>query len=283
MKLIMTLLVRDEQDILEENIDYHLSQGVDFIIATDNLSADRTPDILKKYESKGVLHLIEETRDDYSQHEWVTRMARMAARDFGADWVINNDADEFWWPENDRDLKTYLSRVDDNVQSVTVRRQNFPMLSANGTEDLPFFERLIVRDTASENALGRPLPPKVCHRAHPNIDVAQGNHAVSLDGKSTSAHPGEAIIFHFPVRSYAQFENKIRLGGAAYARNTILNKAIGNAWRHLYDEYKAGRLQDFYREMIPTQESLSVRIASGRYVTDRRLMDSLHQLKTRSR
>ena len=30
MKLIMTMLVRDEEDVLRANIEFHLAQGVDF-------------------------------------------------------------------------------------------------------------------------------------------------------------------------------------------------------------------------------------------------------------
>ena len=40
MKLVMTLLVRDEEDIVEDHLVYHLNQGVDFVIATDNNSVD---------------------------------------------------------------------------------------------------------------------------------------------------------------------------------------------------------------------------------------------------
>ena len=32
MKLVMTLLVRDEEDIVRENLDFHLAQGVDQVI-----------------------------------------------------------------------------------------------------------------------------------------------------------------------------------------------------------------------------------------------------------
>src|SRR4051794_32396739 len=56
MKLAMTLLVRNEEDILEANLDFHLSRGVDFVIAIDNNSEDDTGRILDAYASKGSVH-----------------------------------------------------------------------------------------------------------------------------------------------------------------------------------------------------------------------------------
>ena len=52
MRIVMTLLVRDEEDVLAANLDFHFAQGVDFVIATDNLSVDRTPQILRDYERR---------------------------------------------------------------------------------------------------------------------------------------------------------------------------------------------------------------------------------------
>ena len=95
----MTLLVRDEADIVDEQISFHLDAGVDFVVATDNRSQDGTTEILERHAREGHLHLIREPGDDLRQTEWVTRMAQLAATDFGADWVINTDADEFWWPQ----------------------------------------------------------------------------------------------------------------------------------------------------------------------------------------
>jgi hypothetical protein len=278
----MTLLVRDEEDIVRENIEFHLAQGVDFIIATDNLSEDRTPEILEHYRRQGVLHVIRETRDDYSQHAWVTRMARMAAVDFGADWVINNDADEFWHPNGPGDLKSCLARVPAEAQAVAADRHNFPVVSVEEPGNVPFFERLIWRDTASENMFGEPLQPKVCHRANREIVVKQGNHGVILAGTEIAAVPVDISILHFPSRSYAQFENKIRLGGAAYARNTELNAAFGKAWRQLYEAYLGGRLNKIYRRQIPSPRTLAKLIASGRLVEDCRLRNLLRLLHSKS-
>ena len=58
MKIVLTLLVRDEADIVDAQIAYHLSAGVDFVVATDNRSADGTTEILERYASEGVLQLV---------------------------------------------------------------------------------------------------------------------------------------------------------------------------------------------------------------------------------
>ena len=65
-KLVMTLLVKNEVDVVRDNIEFHLRNGVDFIIATDNLSDDGTLEILQEYEKKGVLYLIQETAQDHN-------------------------------------------------------------------------------------------------------------------------------------------------------------------------------------------------------------------------
>jgi len=121
MKIAMTLLVRDEEDILRENIKFHLAQGVDFIIATDNRSTDSTKDILKEYETQGKLFYIYENRDNYNQHAWVTKMARMAYLEHNANWVINNDADEFWWPKKGTLRDVFLS-LPANANIIKARR-----------------------------------------------------------------------------------------------------------------------------------------------------------------
>ena len=110
MKLVMTLLARDEADIVDANLQYHLNAGVDFVIATDNLSRDGTTEILESYARSGHLYLIREDSEYLRQADWITRMGRLAATDFGADWVIHSDADEFWWPRGDS-LKEVLASI----------------------------------------------------------------------------------------------------------------------------------------------------------------------------
>jgi glycosyltransferase involved in cell wall biosynthesis len=247
MKLVMTLLLRDEQDIVRENLDFHLAQGVDRVIVTDNGSEDATVEILREYEAQGVVRLLLEPADDYSQGRWVTRMARLAAAE-GADWVINNDADEFWWPRSGTLASTFQG-LGNEVGIVVAHRTNFAPRPEDGRR---FWERMTARERESLNPLGRPLPPKVAHRAHREITVVQGNHRVEGPDLGGRVDDGSIEILHFPMRTYAQFENKIVKGGRAYARNPELPQRTGRTWRRLYELWEQGELRDHYDGQVVT-------------------------------
>ena len=49
MRLVTTILVRDEIDIIRQHIEFHLRRGVDFVIATDNGSRDGTWEVLAEF------------------------------------------------------------------------------------------------------------------------------------------------------------------------------------------------------------------------------------------
>ena len=268
MQLVMTLLVRDEEDVLAANIEFHRAQGVDFFLITDNKSEDTTPEIIRDYEKQGIARYIYEGNDDYNQSAWVTRMARMAAAEHSAGWVINNDADEFWWPRAG-DLKKTFSDIPAEQGILVAQRHDFVAL--NQETDV-FFGDMIFRQKVSLNAIGKPLPPKVAHRADPLVEVSQGNHWADLPGK-----PGivEDLmdIFHFPLRSYGQFTNKIIKGGQAYERNTTHNAQAGSTWRKLYKEYQRNGLVDYYRKQSYSPVQVERGLRDGSLISDRRLPD----------
>ena len=191
----MTLLVRDEADVVDAQIAFHLAAGVDFVVATDNLSTDGTTEILERYASEGVLHLIREPGDDLRQSEWVTRMARLAATEFGADWVLNADADEFWWPQAPS-LKEVLRVVPAHYGVVRGAWRNF----VPRPEDEPFFaERMTVRlCTPSFHPHPLSTHSKSAHRAVPDVRVGRGNHEAFGTGllPIRGWYPFE--ILHFP-------------------------------------------------------------------------------------
>lgn len=267
MKLVLTLLVRDEADIIDAHLAYHLAQGVDFIVVTDNRSKDATADIVRRYQDVGAARLLYEPRDDYAQGKWVTRMARMACTEHGADWVIHSDADEFWWP-NSGDLKTTLAALPPEVGVLRVPRSNFLPTPDDGRL---FHEQMVVRQERSLNGLGDPLLPKVCHRARPDVTVEQGNHKVTGSDLARFEGPSPLVIFHFPLRTYNQFEKKIVNGGRAYRRNTELRPSAGRVWKQLYRLHEQGKLPDYYARQQRSPAAIAKGLEAGELVFDERL------------
>ena len=271
MKLVLTLLCRDEADIIAEVLEFHLQRGVDQILVTDNASRDATPEILARYAATGRVQVLHQRAHTHDQATWVSEMAEIAWRDLGADWIIPSDADEFWWCRGG-DLKACLRAVPAHVHALSVDRSNFLPPRAPASRD-PFHQCQTLRERRSLNTLGQPLPAKVCHRGGAGLWVEDGNHAIRKAGQIVPAEPWRALeILHFPVRSLEQYERKIRQGATALANNPRLDPAVGSTWRSLEAELSAdGSLAASYRKLARSSRQRAWGWLNGSLVRDRRL------------
>ena len=217
----MTLLVRDERDIVEEQLAFHLAAGVDVAIVTDHASTDGTLEVLERLERGGSVRVLREPDGPFLQREWVTRMARLAATEYDADWVINADADEFWWPRGGS-LREVLEAVPRRYGIVQSLVRHFVPVPDDGR---PFDERMTyrLRTSAPINDPASPWRPyrKVVHRASPTIELVEGGHAVrSRELQPLRGwYPIECL--HFPLRTPAQVERKGRAWGARSPSSTL--------------------------------------------------------------
>jgi len=299
----MALKVRDEGDVLEANLRFHHALGVAHFVLTDNGSTDDTPEILGRYSEAGLATVISEPGTDYriAGAGWLTRMARMAATDLEADWVIHTDADEFWLPAEGSLLETF-GAVPDDYGVVVAPRVEFA-----GRPDGPgtFAERLTVREARSR------LQPKVAHRALPNVvSLDRGPHDVALEGPdgdvaSTLRPPGRAVhrsvrdegdedapsedqqledetklvwaptwpvrILHFPVRSFDQFKRRTEV--AIFEGHY----PDWGRFRRLRELYEQGKLEEVYADLVLDDSEVAQGIEEGRLVRDERFATMLPQ------
>jgi hypothetical protein len=277
MKLVMTLLARDEADVVDSWLAFHLGAGADFVVATDNRSVDGTTDVLERYAREGHVHLIREPGEDLRQNEWVTRMARLAATEFGADWVINSDADEFWWPRG-ASLRDVLSAISPRYGTVGAFLRVFVPRPDRADA---FFERMTVRFSAlapinDPASLYKPIR-KVIHRAHPEIQVTRGNHALVNSPFAPLRGWFPVEVFHFPLRSLAQCEHKAELQGTAFERYIARPPTAYHA--HMFEALRSGTLAEYYEARVVDDAEVEQGVAEGRLVVDTRLCDSLIALR----
>ena len=271
----MTLIVRDERDVVEQQLAFHLAAGVDLVLVTDHASSDGTEEVLARYEREGAVHVTREPEGPFRQRDWVTRMARAAAVEHGADWVISSDADEFWWPRGGS-LKEVLGSIPGRYGLVQSFVRHLVPTPADGR---PFHERMTLR-LAAEAPINDPRSPwrpfrKIAHRGHPRVEAVEGSHSVGGTGFVPLRGWYPLEVLHFPIRTAEQLERKGALWGSAVEKfygSDEVAVGPGAAYHALaFRDSEGGRSRAVFEQLAVT--------GGGRYLAeDTRLRDALGRL-----
>jgi glycosyltransferase involved in cell wall biosynthesis len=262
----MTLLVRNEEDILDAHLSFHLNAGVDVVLVIDNGSDDGTPEILERYARDGRVDVTRE-EGEYSQMEWVTAMARRAATEFGADWVINSDADEFYWPRGGT-LEDVLSAVPARYGGVRGMLRTF---APRPYGDNFFAERMIVRVCNPGAEDNSPFSPrfKAMHRGDPHVTVLPGSNRALARGLDPLPGWYPVDVLHFPIRSLEHFTEKYLRWWALL--RTRFSEAV-------HEAHCRGGLRELYESYVVDDEALETGVADGTLAIDTRLRDAMRSL-----
>lgn len=251
MKLIMTLVCKDEIDIIEKHLLFHHHMGVDGYIVTDNNSTDGTRELLEKYKEKGiVLDIIDEPCPTHMHGVWVHRMVELAIKKHHADWVINSDADEFWYA-NSEDLKYDIAKCGKaNILNLYFRNFVPPADDVDYFQTSLFCNRLLPEYESKALGIDNELYvdtkpyPKVIHQTKGYIRILDGNHGVRIKNPD-SVDPGNIRLYHYYIRNFKHFESKVIKGYASVKNHP--QKGIGTEWRRWYEQFYAkGKLYEAY-------------------------------------
>ena len=260
----MTILVKNEADIIEKNIRFHASKGVDNFVVMDNDSTDGTREILEELKKEYEITIIDE-KGIYSQAKWMTKLTYIAKKKYNPTWLIPNDADEFWWCEGN--LKENLNS---KKYVLTVDRFNF-LLQENKewykseyrVENPIFYRKNTQLNVEKISIILTKISPKVIIKPKGLLWIRGGNHkALNIfDFRDYFKHYDkikryEKIkVFHFPIRSFEQFKKNIE------NRKKLLEAGakMGPHYKRWVKLLNEGKLEEeFHKNLVFKDENIKI-------------------------
>jgi hypothetical protein len=116
---------------------------------------------------------------------------------------------------------------------------------------------------------------KVLHRAHPEIRLTRGNHAV-VDSPFAPLRGWFPVeVFHFPIRSFPQFVHKTELQRSAFQH---VDRPPTGYHARMFEAFETGRMEEHYDSLLVGDDELERGRAEGRLVVDTRLRDAVRRL-----
>lgn len=244
MSTAAVTMVKDEADIIGTTVRHMLTQ-VDYVIVSDNMSTDTTPDILLRLASDFPKRLVLERDDEvgYHQSRKMTRLAHRAHDLWNVDWVVPFDADEIWY-------SPFHHRLADHLDDVAGQWLVMPATVYDHVATRVDDESIVDPTERIGYRRMEPLPlNKVACQWRHDLTIEMGNHGARYHGGAT-IHEPQLVVRHFPYRSVDQLIRKVENGAAAY-KATNLDESYGAHWRQwgqLLEQSGPQAIDDLFHE-----------------------------------
>ncbi len=282
VRLAMSLMVKNEIDLIEANIRVHSALGVDCFVVIDNGSTDGTLNKLNELAKEFEIKVIDRPVTDYRQSDWRTEMALIARDEMSADWVISNDADEFWIP-NGESLKDGLTKWGSIIE---FHRSNVQLDCHS--EGAPFYERVYrtkhpifypkknqLKEDDMSIQLGK-IHGKVMVNLHGFIRIKGGNHrAWHWWSWLTQKSSDSALVYHYGIGSKEHFLNHVE------NRQKLLAKGVskmGDHYRRWVRMLNDGVIEQEWQRLVLDEPSIDVLQKYGVIVKDTKAQEVIKRI-----
>lgn len=216
-KSFIVMMIKDEEDIIYENLCWHYFLGFRNFFVIDNFSTDKTSEKIKDFRrnSKGIIFIFIQEKDVvYKQTSRMNAAYRIIENRFPrCKWIFPIDADEFLMFEND--IESTLQSIPVGIDAIYSPR--FPYRPHDDYDPyypLPFYEKihfLHKRNYFNHSKL-RPWNGKTFFKtraarsrgsATPEKDfiLVQGNHFVSQFSPGQPTY-NSSLLFGISIREY---------------------------------------------------------------------------------
>lgn len=233
-RVVAITRVLNEADIIESFIRHNRS-FVDHHILLDNGSSDGTVEILNGLKEEGFpITVFKNISVTFNESDFLTSMYKKAYEEYGADWVLCLDADEFVDDRKSAGGLTKLLREKTHVDIITVQLINYIATSSDNRDEIVVPKRIIRRRAETGvfkvfiNA--KSLGSDIC--------ITHGSHAVFSGGKKiVNTTEKNIVLAHYPERSPFQAIAKFVRGWSKVLSTSELEIKKGTAkhYKPLYE------------------------------------------------
>jgi len=203
MKLVGMLEVYNDDDIIEELLNFYISQGFDLVVL-DNGSTDKTYEICQRFQNKGIVRLSRYPSKNWDYIRDLQVLYDMALME-SPDWVIRIDSDEFFESgiENET-LKEAISKVDS--QGFNLIQSNwFQFYLTDNDNDSKSVRKRMRYYSWTSDYLYR------AWKVYPGILVEAGgsHYPVFPNFLKYKIYPKKFVMRHYQFRSVKQAKKKL--------------------------------------------------------------------------